>query len=33
MDDVAAVQELVTGERNLLVTTICEMDGDITVIV
>ncbi|MFC7128535.1 Lrp/AsnC family transcriptional regulator [Haloferax chudinovii] len=30
MDGVVAVQELVTGEQNLLVTAVCETDGDIT---
>ncbi|WP_255198527.1 Lrp/AsnC family transcriptional regulator [Halorarius litoreus] len=30
IDGVVAVQELVTGERNLLVTAVGESDGDIT---
>ncbi|CQR53699.1 MULTISPECIES: Lrp/AsnC family transcriptional regulator [Haloferax] len=30
MDGVVAVQELVTGEQNLLVTAVCETDDDIT---
>ncbi|AKU08427.1 MULTISPECIES: Lrp/AsnC family transcriptional regulator [Haloferax] len=30
MDGVVAVQELVTGEQNLLVTAVGETDGDIT---
>jgi len=32
MDGVVAVQELVTGEQNLLVTAVCETDDDITAI-
>ena len=30
IDGVVSVQELVTGERNLLVTAVGETDGDVT---